>query len=1001
MGVGVVKYLHGADGFERLEAGINDEVDSAQWRVRRALLDHAICARVKNTAIMQQQCCRRLAWMFQRPPVLSLIRFPDTVRIYTFLAGLCFMLWAGLAQAVILNFNGADVANCSRSGSQYTCASLSLADTDAIVISSGAAVTVNSALTITYSQGLTMSGSAALTVKGNFDMTNVNPNNLKITGGNVTAQGATFSMGAQAQTISANISAANINMGSNNVNVTGSISATGQVSIASGSTIKGPISGDTVNILAANSQITGDITAVTAITVGSGSQVKGNLTAPTVNLQASSLSVTGNVKALNSLTIASGNNIKGNVEGGNVTFNDSNAYITGTALFDHITLGYQGRVQQTITCKAYTPANPCSCVTKNSGYAYTDPLRPKCSAPTPAGPDHFQITHPPSALSCSPAPVTVTACADAACSSVYTGAAQVTLTPGGATAQINAKTPATGIATSSVSQTTPGSNVLIGLSSTPTTTGALVCKSSVDNSTTNCRMAFVSSALQVSAAPRYAEQDDGTAAINISAVQASSSNPNACVPLFAGQNKTITLKCNYADPTSGTLPARIRDANGNLIPLGVNAGSACSGAGVPVSLAFNANGVATPSMLYADVGTLGLNATYASTSGSDSGLTMTGSGNVIVAPKSFAFSAIATPQRSGLAVTPVSPATVINVSALNRDRKSTANFGRESVMQAVGLDRLLVTPVFSGNNDPEVVGNVSFTNKGVGTATSMSWPETGTIQFIASLPAYQGAALPATGNSGSVQFIPHHFITETTGTPPMACISSLNCAGSPAGFVYSGQPFNLRVTAQNVGNASTINFDGRDSSLSAKVNLQGYDAASGTTAFPPSNPSGSRLTDGSAAQNTVTGIVPASFTAGVATTPIAYRFPGAYAVPAGATALAPPTDVLFRATTTYANGMGVSSSSVSAPAFPSGGGGVEAKLTVLTGRIMVPNSYGSERLPIRLPVQVQYWDGGWKTTTSDSVSSFTQAGVILVNCSKGLASGGNSCNGAAKAAQGM
>ncbi|MFZ4875968.1 DUF6701 domain-containing protein [Janthinobacterium sp. Mn2066] len=924
------------------------------------------------------------------------------MRIYTFLAGLSFMLWAGLVQAATLNFNGADVAGCSRSGSQYTCNSLSLADTDAIVIASGAAVTVNSALTITYNQGLTMNGSAALTVKGNFDMSNVNPNNLRISGGSLAAPGYTFSMGAQAQTISANISAATISMGSNNVNVTGSISATGQVSIASGSTIKGPISGDTVNILAANSQITGDITAVTAIIVGSGSQVKGNLTAPTVNLQASNLSVTGNVKALNSLTIASGNNIKGNVEGGNVTLNDSNAYITGNALVDHITLGWQGRVQQTITCKAYTPANPCSCVTNNSGYAYTDPLGPKCGAGTQAGPDHFQITHPPAALTCSPAPVTVTACADAACSTVYTGAAQVTLTPGGATAQINASTPATGIATSSVSQTTPASNVLIGLSSTPATTGALVCKSSVDNSTTNCQMAFVSSALQVSGAPRYAEQDDNTAAISISALQASSSNPNACVPLFAGQTKTITVKCSYADPSSGTLPARIRDANGNLIPLGVNAGSACSGAGAPVSLAFNANGVATPSMLYADVGTLGLSATYASTSGSDSGLTMTGSGNVIVAPKSFIFSPISTPQRSGLAVTPVSPATAIGVSALNAQGKVTANFGRESVAQAVSLKHLLVAPVFSGNNDPEVVGNLSFAGNGngVGTASGLSWPETGTIQFTASLPTYQGAVLPATGNSANVQFVPHHFITETSGTPPMPCLSSLNCAGSPASFVYSGQPFNLRVTAQNAANATTANYDGRDSSLSAKVNLQGYDAASGTTAFPPSNPSGSQLTDGSAAQNVVTGMSPASFKAGVGIASIAYRFPGAYAVPAGATALAPPTGVLFRATTTYPNGMGVSSASVSAPAFPSGGGGVEAKLTVLTGRIMVPNSYGSERLPIRLPVQVQYWDGGWKTTTSDSVSSFTQAAVILANCSKGLASSGNACNGAVKAAQG-
>ncbi len=63
--------------------------------------------------------------------------------------------------------------------------------------------------------------------------------------------------------------------------------------------------------------------------------------------------------------------------------------------------------------------------------------------------------------------------------------------------------------------------------------------------------------------------------------------------------------------------------------------------------------MATPNMQYADAGALGLTATYASTSGSDSGLSMTGSGNVIVGPKRFAFSAIATPQRAGLAAVPV------------------------------------------------------------------------------------------------------------------------------------------------------------------------------------------------------------------------------------------------------------------------------------------------------------------------------------------------------------
>ena len=920
------------------------------------------------------------------------------MRLLHFFAALTLLLGSSLAHAATLNFNGGAVSGCSLStdGLQYTCASLALGSTDVIVIGSAYGVTVNSSLAMSYNQGLTMSGNAALTVKGNLDIKDINPSNLKVTGGSLSAEGGTFLMGAQEQTITANISATTIKMGSNNVKVTGKISAKGPVEIASGSVINGPISGTVVNILPASTRIQGDITATTSLTIGSGSQVTGNLKSPTIDLKASGLLVTGDVDASNSLSIASGNGIKGNVDAGEVTLDSSNAYITGNAKVDHITLGWQGRVQQTITCKAYTPSNPCSCVTNNSGWPYTDPLGPKCGPSTQAGPHHFQITHPPSALSCAPAPVTVTACADAACSTVYTGAAQVTLTPGGATAQINATQPATGTATSSVAQTTPASNVPLGLSSTPATTGALVCKSSVDGSVTNCQMAFVSSALQVSGLPRYAEAEGPIA---ISALQASASNPRACVPLFANQNKTLQLRCTYANPGTGTLPARIQNKDGSYIPLAANTGSACSAAGAAVQLAFDANGLATPNMLYADAGALGLTATYASTSGSDSGLTMTGSGNVIVGPQRFVFSAIATPQRAGLAALPVAPATRISVSALNAAGALTANFGRETTAQTVLLDRIFVAPTFSGAANPAVAGSLAFNNgNGIGTASNLSWAEAGTIQFTATMATYLGAAPPAvngvippftTGASNSVQFIPHHFVTEVPGSEPMPCKAPLSCAAGS--FIYAQQPFKLRVTAQNAANGTTLNFDGRDTALTAQVALRAYDAATGLTAFPPATPAGSRLSDGTAAQTTVTGIAPASFTTGVASSQIAYRFPGAYAVPAGTVALAPPTDVLFRATTPYAG-----ATVTSAPS----DAGTEARLTVLTGRIMVPNSYGSERLPIRLPVQVQYWNGSWLGNVSDSVTQFGSAGVTLANCSKGLTSGAGACNGLVKVQNG-
>ena len=980
------------------------------------------------------------------------------MRLLHIFAALTLLLGASLAQAATLNFNGGAVNGCTlpASSTQYTCASLIMGRTDNVVIASGYGVTVNSDVSIDYNQGLSMSGTAALTANKNIDIGNVNPPNLKITGGSLTAKGGNFKVGSQGGTVLvADISAASVSLGGTPVKVTGNITATGNIDISSGSTLNGAISGGSisgnskvtitgsvkasgnvsigssstitgpvnggsistsssvtitgdvtavnafslgsgsnlkgatkapvVSIDASNSQVQGDITASTSLVIGSGSQVTGNLTSPFIDLKASGLLVTGDVTASNKLSIASGNGIKGNVDAGEVTLDSSNAYITGNAKVDHITLGWQGRVQQTITCKAYTPSYPCSCVTNNSGWAFNEPMGPKCGPGTQAGPHHFQITHPPSALTCAGAPVTVTACADASCSSVYTGAAQVTLTPGGATAQLNNTQPPTGMVNSSVAQTKAANNVPLGLTSVPATTGALVCKSSLDNSTTNCQMAFVTSALQISGAPRYAEEA-GT--ISISAKQASSSSPSTCVPLFAGQSKTLTLTCNYADPDTGTLPARIQGKNGTYIPLAVNAnpGSSCSVAGADIQLAFDTDGVATANMLYADVGALGLTATYASGSGSDSGLTMTGSGSVIVGPKFLAFSAIATPQQAGVAVVPLAPEKDILVSALNALNVATPNFGREKTPPTVSLSPTVDAPTFAGTNKPPVTGSVAFSN-GVGKATNLSWPEVGMLRFTASIPTYLSAmspALPATGNSGAVQYLPHHYMTQiivnsekdlpSSSYFPTPCLKSVKCVVgvAPDGvYAYSGQPFGLRVTAQNLNGDTTLNFDGRDTSYMVPVQVQGWDASVGVKQlFPPKSPAGSRLTDGSSAQTTFTSVDPKLFALGVARAAMAYRFPGAN----GVVVQVLPTDVLLRASSSYQN--------ISAT---SEGFGNEGKLTILAGRLMVPHDYGSERYPVYLAVQAQYWDGKtWVASLLDSISAFGNKQVLLANCKQSL-----------------
>lgn len=906
------------------------------------------------------------------------------MRNYIFLVGLFFYLSTGMAQAATFNFNGVDVSNCARSGAQYTCGNLSMADTDVIVIANGYGVTFNSSLTMTYNQGLRMSGSAALTATGNLDIKDINPSNLKVTGGSLTAEGGTFSMGAQAQTIIANIAATTIKMGGSAVKVTGSISAKGLVEIASGSTITGAIGGNIVNILPANSQIEGDITAKTTLTIGSGSQIKGNLAAPTIDLKASGLVVTGDVTALKSLTIASGNAINGNVEGGNVTLDAANGYITGNALVDHITLGSWTHVDQTITCKAYTPANPCSCVTNNSGWPAGSVNGPKCGPGTPTGPHHFQIDHRGTALTCAPQTVTVTACADAACSVKYTGGTDVTVSPGGTLTPIGNS----GVATASVRQYTVGTATL-GLTSVPGATGALVCKRSSDNSS-SCDMSFAATGLMVNPVNHNSAV---ATAFNISALQ-DKPNEQACVPLFRNASKDLTLSCGYGNPATGTLPVLVK-GTGAFVPLAASASSACSATGQSVNLAFDNAGVATATMLYADAGKLTLNAKYESASGSDKGLKMQGSGEVVVAPYDFVFSAIATPQRAGLAVTGVAPATVVSVSARNALKAVTPNFGREAAAPAVLLGRTVVEPTFAGHAEPSADGSLGFSG-GVLIATGMSWKEVGLVQFTASLnnylgwqrPAVNGVVPPlASGTSGQVQFIPHHFITELIkkddGDEPAAtngiatpCAAPLTCAndGEKGRYAYSGQAIGVRVTARALGGATTQNYDELNPGVLAPVLLEGLDAATGTISFPPSTPDGSsRLTDGSKAQTTVTGVAPAKFTLGIARSMVAYRFPGKAGVPVTVA----PTDVLLRASSTYPGGAVVSSSSALIQN--------EARMTVLSGQWQVAHGYGSELLPVRLAVQVQYWNGTkWITNLLDSISAFSKSQVLFVNCKKTL-----------------
>ena len=199
------------------------------------------------------------------------------------------------------------------------------------------------------------------------------------------------------------------------------------------------------------------------------------------------------------------------------------------------------------------------------------------------------------------------------------------------------------------------------------------------------------------------------------------------------------------------------------------------------------------------------------------------------------------------------------------------------------------------------------------------------------------------------RFIPDHFDVELVSASgvPMPCPT---CPSNPlgaSGFVYSGQPFSVQVTARNAAFSTTTNYQ---DAFAKAVNLSAWDTLG---SIVTQNPGGGTVADGS--------ITAATFGLGVAVTATpTYTF----ALPTA------PTDIYVRAT----DADSVSSRLVALP-----GNSVEPGLKVVSGRVKVSNSYGSELLPLRLQASAQYFTAnGWVNSIDDSITHLTLAATYAV-----------------------
>lgn len=225
------------------------------------------------------------------------------------------------------------------------------------------------------------------------------------------------------------------------------------------------------------------------------------------------------------------------------------------------------------------------------------------------------------------------------------------------------------------------------------------------------------------------------------------------------------------------------------------------------------------------------------------------------------------------------------------------------------------------------------------------------------------AVAQTTGSSGFGRFIPDHFNTTVllSGSVPMTCPTGLTCPILYNGFVYAGQPFSVQVTAKNASDVTTVNYD----------TTTGFAKSTALTAFGAKGAMTSPTGAGTLGAPSVTAFAAGTLTESAekftfTTTPTA------------------PTAIYIRASDAEASSLRASNPTTTS---------VEGGVQVVSGRIHIPNVYGSELLPLPMTATVQYYSGtNWVTSTTDSTTAFnsnlsTAGGNLVAAVVSGLGGG--------------
>jgi len=634
-------------------------------------------------------------------------------------------------------------------------------------------------------------------------------------GGGITTQDGGITVGNQSSVGGAITStrAGIVTLGSAVKVAAGISTQAGAINIGADSEIGGSVSTQAgVVTLTTGITVKGDISTVAGgITVGNSSRVCGSIgsTGAGVVILTQDIKVGGSVTTqVGAITIGIGSTIGGDVKSGGVVT------LVGLLIGGNVRTGAgaitltSSRVRGTVTSSNGGVVTATGSVIGDSSLV----IPAACAGAAAGDIDHFEFSYAANALTCNPQPITVRACLDASCSSLFVDVVSLTLSPSSGWSAI---TPAAfsgantllfsgGSAMLKLRSSNVGGLSLVVAGAAPAAQNGVVC------STSGCTLNYADSGFIFDVPNLMAAKPQAN--IVLSAVKKDDSS-QACVPSFASVTRSLNFTSAYQNPVTGTEPVWVN-------------GSAVTSTPMALSLDFDSSGRAALAVRYDDAGQMQLTARYSGSADTDdSGLLMTGADLFVSKPYGLLLQTDASCSAAGVSAScPVFPGGVRAGDPFSLRIKAVAWQSDGEPRTATALADNSVTPNFQLNDialsnalvapDLGSAGTMLPASHnqllGTQTTTAASISEVGVFTLSATplIAGYFGETVGG-GESALVgRFIPAYLDVVGSASLTPSC-GPFSYQGQPMGFA-AGQEPSLRVSGHNRAGGVTTNYDRGD-----------------------------------------------------------------------------------------------------------------------------------------------------------------------------------------------